>query len=95
MYVWIVNQILSQQQTKNRKNGFSRLVRKNKTKKQKPKNKHLSEEGTLHSLLQNPLTKKVKVRFEPGSRSDGSATTKARSRVGSPLADGGDEIRRT
>ena len=81
----------SQQQTKNRKNGFSRLVRKNKNKKQKPK--HLSEEGTLHSLLQNTLTKKVKVRFEPGSWSDGSTVTKARSRARSWNADDGDEIR--
>ena len=61
--------------------------------KQKPN--HLSEEGTLHSLLQNPLTNKVKVRFKPGSWSDGSAATKARSRVGSWNADGGDEIQRT
>ena len=54
-----------------------------KKKKKKPKKKHLSEEGTLHSLLQNPLTNKVKVRFEPGSWSDGLVATKARSRAGS------------
>ena len=105
MYVWIVNQIFSQQQTKNRKNGFSRLVRKNgfsrlvrKNKKKKTKNKkvrNLSEEGNVHSLDKNPLTSKVKVRFEPGSWSDGSAATKARSQAGSWNADGGDEIRRT
>ena len=55
----------------------------------------MSEEGTFYSLLQNPLTNKVKVRFEPGSWSDGSAATKARSQAGSWNADGGDEIRRT
>ena len=73
---------------------------KQKNKKQKKKNKkktnnkHLSGEGTLHSLLQNPLTNKVKVRFEPGSWSDGLVATKARSRAGSWNADGGDEIQR-
>ena len=54
-----------------------------KQKKKKTNNKHLSGEGTLHSLLQNPLTNKVKVRFEPGSWSDGLVATKARSRAGS------------
>ena len=92
MYVWIVNQILSQQQTKTRKNGFSRLVRKKQNKKQKSE-KFVSEEGTVHSLDKNPLTSKVKVRFEPGSWSDGSAVTKARLVTGSWNADSGDEIR--
>ena len=98
MYISIVNQLFSQQQTKNWKNGFSRLVRKNKEKKQKTKNtnkwRHLSEEGNVQSLYKNPVTSKVKVRFEPGSSSDGSAATKARSQARSWNVDGGDEIRR-
>ena len=69
MYVWIVNQILLQQQTKNRKNeGFSRLVRE-----KKKSEKSVSEEGTVRSLGKNSLTSKVKVRFEPGSK-NGSTT---------------------
>ena len=94
MYVWIVNQILFQQQTKNRKFGFSRLVRKKKKKKQKSE-KSVSEEGTVWSLDKNPLTSKVKVRFEPRSWSDGSATTEARLVAGSWSADSGDGIRGT
>ena len=54
--------------------GFSRLVRKTGKKKSE---KSVSEEGTVRSLDKNPLTSKVKVRFEPGSWSDGSAATKA------------------
>ena len=96
-YIWIVNQF-SQQQTKNWKNGFSRLVRKNKGENPKTKNTnkwtHLSEEGNIQSLHKNPLRSKVKVRFEPASSSDGSAATKARSRARSSNVDGGDEIRR-
>ena len=34
----------------------------------------MNEEGTVQSLDKNPLTSKVKVRFELGSWSDGSAT---------------------
>ena len=93
MYVWIVNQILSQQQTKTKKNGFSRLVRKKQNKKQKSE-KFVSEEGSVHSLDKNPLTSKVNVRFELGSWSDGLAATKARLVAGSWNADGGDDIRR-
>ena len=52
------------------KNGFSRLVTKNKNKKQKPK----------------PIDR-VKVRFEPGSWSAGSAANQARSRAGSSNID--------
>ena len=65
---------------------------KTKTKNKNQKT-HFSVWGTLHSLLQNPLTKKVKVKFEPGSWSDGSAATKAGSWAGSSNVDGGDEIR--
>ena len=36
----------------------------------------MSEEGTVKSLDKNPLTSKVKVRFESGSWSDGSAAIK-------------------
>ena len=93
MYVWIVNQILFQQQTKNKKNGFSRLVTKTKKKKQKKNfEKSVSEEGTVQSLDKNPLTSKVKVRFEPRSWSDGSAVTKAQLVARSWSADSGDEI---
>ena len=73
--------------------GFSRLVWKTKKKKKKSE-KSVSEEGTVWSLDKNPLTSKVKVRFEPGSSSDGSAATKARSRARSSTVDSGDEIRR-
>ena len=52
------------------KNGFSRLVTKNKNIKQKPK----------------PIDR-VKVRFEPGSWSAGSAAIQARSRAGSSNID--------
>ena len=65
---------------------------KKKTKNKKVRN--LSEEGNVHSLDKNPLTSKVKVRFELGSWSDGLAATKARSRAGSWNVDGEDEIRR-
>ena len=51
--------------------GFSRLVRKTGEKKSE---KFVSEEGTVRSLDKNPLTSKVKVRFEPGSWSDGLVT---------------------
>ena len=51
--------------------GFSQLVRKTKKKKSE---KSMSEEGTVWSLDKNPLTSKVKVRFEPGSWGDGLAT---------------------
>ena len=64
MYIWIVNQLFSQQQTKNWKNGFSRLVRKNKGENPKTKNTnkwtHLSEERNIQSLHKNPLRSKVK-----------------------------------
>ena len=53
--------------------GFSRLVRKTKKKKEKSE-KSVSEEGMVWSLDKNPLTSKVKVRFEPGSWGDGLAT---------------------
>ena len=56
--------------------------------------RNLSEEGTVHSLDKNPLTSKVKVRFEPGSWSDESATTKARLVAGSWNANDGDEMPR-
>ena len=96
MYVWIVNQILFQQQTKNKKNGFSRLVTKTKKKKQKKNfEKSVSEEGTVQSLDKNPLTSKVKVRFQPRSWSDGSVVTKAQLVAGSWSVDSGDEIRGT
>ena len=36
----------------------------------------MSEEGTVQSLDKNPLTSKVKVRFEPGSWGNGSAAIK-------------------
>ena len=69
-----------------------------KEKKQKTKNtikwRHLSEKGNVHSLHKNPLTSNVKVRFEPGSSSDGLAATKAESQARSSNVDGGDEIRR-
>jgi len=98
MYIWIVNQLFKNHQIKNWKNGFSRLVRKNKGENPKTKNtnkwRHLSEEGIVQSLHKNPLRSKVKVRFKPGSSSDGSAATKARSRARSSNVDGGDEIRR-
>ena len=68
------------------KMGFPDWWRKTKTKNKKQK-RWRRFWGTLHSLLQNPLTKKVKVRFEPGSWSDGSAATKARSRAGSSNID--------
>ena len=55
----------------------------------------MSEEGTVWSLDKNPLTSKVKVRFEPRSWSDGLATTEARLVAGSWSADSGDEIRGT
>ncbi|KAK7846224.1 hypothetical protein CFP56_008235 [Quercus suber] len=49
----------------------------------------------FESLDKNPLTSKVKVRFEPGSLSEGSTATKARLAAGSWSADSGDEIRGT
>ena len=50
--------------------GFSWLVRKKKNQKSE---KFVSKEGTVCSLGKNPLTSKVKVRFEPGSK-NGSTT---------------------
>ena len=44
-----------------------------KKKKKKKSEKSVSEEGTVRSLGKNPLTSKVKVRFEPGSK-NGSMT---------------------
>ena len=67
--------------------------KQNKTKQKSEKS--VSEEGTVWSLDKNPLTSKVKVRFEPRSWSDGSATTEARLVAGSWSADSGDEIRGT
>ena len=57
----------------------------------------MSEEGTVRSLDKNPLTSKVKVRFEPGSKIwvGDSTATKARLVAGSWSADSGDEIRGT
>ena len=55
----------------------------------------MSEEGTVQSLDKNPLTSKVKVRFEPRSWSDGLAVTKAQLVAGSWSVDSGDEIRGT
>ena len=52
----------------------------------------MSEEGTVWSLDKNPLTSKVKVRFEPRSWSDGLAATKARLVARCWSADSGDEI---
>ena len=63
----------------------------NKNKKQKIE-KSMSEEGTVQSLDKNPLTSKVKARFEPRSWSDGLAATKARLVARSWSADSGDEI---
>ena len=54
----------------------------------------MSEEGIVHSIDKNPLTSKVKVRFEPGSWSDESAATKARLVAGSWNANDGDEVPR-
>ena len=73
--------------------GFSQLVRK----KKKKSKKSVSEEGTVRSLDKNPLTSKVKVRFEPGSKIwvGNSTATKARLVAGSWSADSGDEIRGT
>ena len=59
--------IVSTANKEQKNSGFSRLVRK--TEKQKSE-KSVSEEGTVRSLDKNPLTSKVKVRFEPGSWSD-------------------------
>ena len=55
----------------------------------------MSEEGTVQSLDKNPLTSKVKVRFQPRSWSDGSVVTKAQLVAGSWSVDSGDEIRGT
>ena len=55
----------------------------------------MSEEGTVRSLGKNPLTSKVKVRFEPRSK-NGSTTvaTKAQFLAGSWSVDSGDEMLR-
>ena len=45
-------------------------TKQNKNKKKQKSEKSVSEEGTVRSLDKNPLTSKVKVRFEPGSWSD-------------------------
>ena len=63
-----------------------------KRKKKKKGEKSVSEKGTDRSLGKNPLTSKVKVRFEPRSWSDGLAATKARLVARSWSADSGDEI---
>ena len=55
----------------------------------------MSEEGTIRSLGKNPLTSKVKVRFEPGSKNGSTtAATKARFLARSWSADSGDEMPR-
>ena len=57
--------------------------------------KSVSEEGTVWSLGKNPLTSKVKVRFELGSKNGSTtAATKARFLAGSWSADSGDEMPR-
>ena len=93
MYVWIVNQSSISTANKEQEKWVFPIGEEKQKQKTKTKKQHLSEEGNLHSLLQNSLITKVKVRFEPGSWSDGSAATKARSRAGSSNVDGGDEIR--
>ena len=53
MYIWIVNQLFKNHQIKNWKNGFSRLVRKNKGENPKTKNTnkwtHLNVYTKTHS----------------------------------------------
>ena len=68
-----------------------------KKKKKQKSEKSVSEDGTVHSLDKNPLTSKVKVRFEPGSKIwvGDSTATKARLVVGSWNADSGGEIQGT